>query len=175
MSCPAVKPAAVPPANSNLDATAKKAYMMANIHFNLITSKKPSTLSLTKKDAEIYEKFRKDFPELKVSVLIEDDLKGSKENQQKWLDFAKFCKEDLEMKDTEDMSLVRLNYSGLYSEDNVVFCVKAQYLAVEIARNKEGLNDELFEYVAKQRERALLQQRLKAAKSGNKGGCCSRC
>ena len=72
-----------------------------------------------------------------MAKIAEDDLK-SEANKTAWRNFAE------EHKHIEDYSLgalLRLDSSLDYSEENSIISVKVQFLAVEIARNREGHND----------------------------------
>ncbi|NXR88964.1 PBDC1 protein, partial [Hypocryptadius cinnamomeus] len=40
-------------------------------------------------------------------------------------------------------TLLRLDARGKYSEENTIFATRIQFLAIEIARNREGCNDEV--------------------------------
>ena len=42
-------------------------------------------------------------------------------------------------------TLLRLDCTGDYSEANTILVTRAQFVAIEIARNREGLNDGLNE------------------------------
>lgn len=48
---------------------------------------KASELRLTKLDNEIYEHFQKDFPEVDVSKVIDEDAMKSKEGKERWRKF----------------------------------------------------------------------------------------
>ena len=65
---------------------ATKAFHMAETHYKLITSIRPSLLKLTKHDDEIYKEFRRDFPDLDLKKLPEDDMKTA-EGKAKWRPF----------------------------------------------------------------------------------------
>lgn len=43
----------------------------------MISSVDPTALKLTKMDDEIYGEFRKDFPDLKMDIIKEDELKSA--------------------------------------------------------------------------------------------------
>ncbi|SPP77131.1 protein PBDC1 isoform X1 [Drosophila guanche] len=118
---------------------AAKALEHAEVHFNLLTSVNPSQLRLTPYDDQIYETFRQDFPDLKVGLLTDDVLKSAGEKL-KWREFAeKFNKMD----DYSYGTLMRADASKEFSPDNSIFVFRVQFLAIEIARNREGLNDEV--------------------------------
>ncbi|KAH8368454.1 hypothetical protein KR084_011848, partial [Drosophila pseudotakahashii] len=116
-----------------------KALEHAEVHFNLITSIHPSQLKLTPYDDQIYSTFRQDFPDLQVGRLTDDILKSATEKL-KWRQFAeKFNKMD----DYSYGTLMRADASKEFSPDNSIFVFRVQFLAIEIARNREGLNDEV--------------------------------
>ncbi|KAI8041755.1 protein PBDC1 [Drosophila gunungcola] len=118
---------------------ASKALEHAEVHFNLITSVHPSQVKLTPYDDQIYATFRQDFPDLEVGRLSDDILKSAVEKL-KWRQFAeKFNKMD----DYSYGTLMRADASKEFSPDNSIFVFRVQFLAIEIARNREGLNDEV--------------------------------
>ncbi|XP_030387220.1 protein PBDC1 [Scaptodrosophila lebanonensis] len=118
---------------------AAKALEHAEVHFNLLTSVHPSTLRLTPYDDQIYTTFRQDFPDLNVGFLSDEILKSATEKL-KWRQFAeKFNK----MEDYSYGTLMRADASKEFSPDNSIFVFRVQFLAIEIARNREGLNNEV--------------------------------
>jgi hypothetical protein len=93
-------------------------------------------------DDDIYEHFLKDFPEFedseKLKVLNEDEMK-SPQGKARW---RKFINEyEKKVDDFNFGTLIRTNSSNEYSEDNTIFAVRMQFYAIEIARNRKGLND----------------------------------
>ena len=59
---------------------------------------------------------------------------------QKW---RKFCDEFKDLEDYSFATLLRLDSSQDYSEENSIIATKVQFYAIELARNKEGHNDEI--------------------------------
>ncbi|KAH8322197.1 hypothetical protein KR059_007237, partial [Drosophila kikkawai] len=119
---------------------AAKALEHAEVHFNLLTSIHPSQLRLTPYDDQIYATFRQDFPDLKVGQLTDESLKSAAEKL-KWRQFAeKFNKMD----DYSYGTLMRADATKEFSPDNSIFVFRVQFLAIEIARNREGLNDAVY-------------------------------
>ena len=95
---------------------------------------------LSQNDDEIYEKFRKDFPDLNVANLEEmKDLKST-EMKAKW---REFCNEFKHVEDFSFATLIRLNSSQDYEKVNSVIVTKIQFYAIELARNREGHNDQI--------------------------------
>ena len=119
---------------------AMKAYHHAETYFNLVSSVDPAILKLTKTDNEIYDHFRSEFPDLKIDKIDTDEMKSA-EGKEKWRTFCETYKEKVE--DYNMGTLLRTDCTQDYSEDNSFLVVRIQFLAIEIARNREGLNSEL--------------------------------
>ena len=121
---------------------AMKAIEHAEVYFNLLCAVEPARLKLTGSqdmDDKIYEDFKKSFPNLNVGNLTEDDLKTEKAKAE-WREFSN------RYKDVEDFSLgclLRMDSTKDYSEHNTMLAIKIQFFAIEIARNREGSNDNL--------------------------------
>lgn len=117
---------------------AMKALEHAEVYFNILCSVDPKLLKLTPHDDNIYKTFREEFPDLKVDVLDEDGLK-SFEAKQKWRPFCEKFKDVVE--DYSFGTLLRLDHTGEYSEHNSILVTRIQFYAIELSRNREGLND----------------------------------
>ncbi|KAJ8873294.1 hypothetical protein PR048_026928 [Dryococelus australis] len=110
----------------------------AEVYFNILCSVDPKLLRLTPHDDSIYKDFREEFPDLQVDKLKEGDLKTA-EAKQKWRPFCERFQGVIE--DYNFGTLLRLNSSGEYSEDNTVLVTRIQFYAIELTRNREGIND----------------------------------
>ncbi|KAM0753188.1 DUF757 domain-containing protein [Meredithblackwellia eburnea MCA 4105] len=123
-------------------------FEQAEAYFNLITSIKPSTLSrLTKWDDEIIEAFTAAFPELvnddeKLRVLNEEEMK-SPEGKKRWREFM--MPFDGKVNDYNFGTLIRSNCEDDYTQENSIFGLRVQFYAIEILRNRRGLNDAVYE------------------------------
>ncbi|CAH1381498.1 unnamed protein product [Tenebrio molitor] len=117
---------------------AMKAFEHAEIYFNILCSVDPKYLKLTPLDDVIYTIFREEFPDLRVDVIHESELKSTKEKE-KWRPFCERFKECVE--DYSFGTLLRADASKEYSEDNSILVTRIQFYAIELARNKEGVND----------------------------------
>ena len=121
---------------------AMKAIEHAEVYFNLLCSVEPSRLKLSgsqELDDKIYKDFKESFPDLNIAKLTEDDIKNAKAK----VAWREFCNR---YKDVEDFSLgalLRMDSTKNYDEDNTMLAIKIQFFAIEIARNREGLNDSL--------------------------------
>ncbi|KAK6198613.1 uncharacterized protein RJT21DRAFT_49572 [Scheffersomyces amazonensis] len=120
---------------------AVKAVMQAETFWSLLEKIPGSKLKLTKHDDEIFEQFLQDFPEYKepsqVAIISEDDMK-SKEGKARW---RTFCEKFNEIEDYNFGTLLRTSAADEYSQEGTIFVVRIQFYAIEIARNRYGLND----------------------------------
>ncbi|XP_066995220.1 protein PBDC1 isoform X1 [Anabrus simplex] len=125
----------------NLEAMwAMKAYEHAEVYFNILCSVDPKLLRLSPHDDTIYKTFRETFPDLKIDILNEEDFK-SEEAKKKWRHFCEKFNGVIE--DYNFGTLLRLDHSGEYSASNSILVTRIQFYAIEVARNKEGLNSGL--------------------------------
>ncbi|KAL0269972.1 UNVERIFIED_CONTAM: hypothetical protein PYX00_007535 [Menopon gallinae] len=116
---------------------AEKAYQHAEVYFNLLCSVDPLLLRLTPADDEIYQLFRQEFPDMKVAVINEDEMK-SPAGKEKWRIFCEKFKDKVE--DYSFGTLLRIDCSEDYSPENSTLVTRIQFYAVESARNREGHN-----------------------------------
>lgn len=127
------------------EAWAMKAYDHAETYFNLLISVDTRALKLTPFDDQIYKTFREDFPDFRVDLISENELKDDTAKY-KWRTFIeKFDK----IEDFAFGTLLRLDSSKEFTDVNSIFVVRIQFLAIEIARNREGKNDQLRKIYAK--------------------------
>ena len=120
---------------------AMKAYEHAEVYFNILCCVDPTQIPrLSPCDDEIYNAFRKEFPDMKVDVL--DEMKDLKSDSMKkrW---REFCEAHKDVEDYSFATLIRLDSSGEYAEDNSVIVTKIQFYAIELARNREGHNSSI--------------------------------
>ena len=106
----------------------------------LLSSIDPKVLRLTKLDDQIYEEFKRCFSKLAIDILVEDDLK-SKESKEVWRGFCENYKETVQ--DYNLGTLIRLDSSKEYNAENSCVVPRVQFLAIELARNREGVNDSI--------------------------------
>lgn len=87
---------------------------------------------------------------MNVAHLDEAEMKspGGKEQWRKFIE--KFNK----LEDFGYGSLIRVNANEDFGPDNSMLVVRIQFLAIEIARNREGYNDKIYKKYAKAREEA---------------------
>ncbi|QBM88404.1 Polysaccharide biosynthesis [Metschnikowia aff. pulcherrima] len=120
---------------------AVQAVVQAETYWSLISKIKASSLKLTQHDDDIFEALLEDFPEFKdkakVAEISENEMK-SPEGKTKW---RNFCEKFKEIDDYNFGTLLRIRANDEYSQENTIFAVRIQFYAVEIARNRYGLND----------------------------------
>ncbi|GAA6008071.1 hypothetical protein JCM10207_007017 [Rhodosporidiobolus poonsookiae] len=121
----------------------------AETYFKLVTKIKPSTLPrLTKWDDEIMEAFEKAFPDYqsdeRLRVLSEDEMK-SPEGKKRWREFMMPFEKKID--EYNFGTLIRLNCEDDYTQQNSMFGYRLQFYAIEIARNRRGLNDKVWQLV----------------------------
>ncbi|XP_053437038.1 protein PBDC1 [Nycticebus coucang] len=122
-------------------AWAVRAMQHAEVYYKLISSVDPQFLKLTKVDDQIYSEFRKNFEKLRIDILDPEELK-SESAKEKWRPFC--LKFDGIVEDFNYGTLLRLDCSQGYTEENTIFAPRIQFFAIEIARNREGYNKAVF-------------------------------
>ncbi|KAF9577254.1 hypothetical protein BGW38_007659 [Lunasporangiospora selenospora] len=120
---------------------AVKAMHHAETYFSLLVAMDGSKLKLTKLDDEIYVDFMTTFGPLppRIDILDEEKDFKSAEMKEKWRGFIKRY-ENGRVTDYNFGSLLRIDASKDYTEDNTIFVTRMQFLTIEIARNRAGLN-----------------------------------
>lgn len=119
-----------------------KAFKHAEVYFNLLSSVDPKLLRLTPQDDVIYKEFRSKFPDLKVDLIKEDEIKSA-DGKEMWRPFCEQYKDSVE--DYSFGTLLRLDCTDEFSEKNTTLVPRIQFYAIEIARNREGFNDAVRE------------------------------
>ncbi|ORY57784.1 polysaccharide biosynthesis-domain-containing protein [Pseudomassariella vexata] len=129
---------------------AVKAVEHMETYWSLLEKIKGSSLRMTKLDDEIYEHLKTDFPELDVSKTIDEDEMKSKRGKERWRNFM--MQYEKKVKDFNFGTMLRADSKTEYTQEGTIFVPRMQFYAIEIARNKEGLNDWIFEEAQKEKE-----------------------
>ncbi|XP_065071661.1 protein PBDC1-like [Rhopilema esculentum] len=116
---------------------AVKTFKYAETHFKLISTFDPSKLRLTKYDDQIYRMFKRYFKNFKVDIVDIESLK-TETSKARWRPFCELFKGKVE--DYNFGTLLRMDCSKGYLEDNTELVTRIQFLAIELARNRRGLN-----------------------------------
>lgn len=106
--------------------------------FQILCSVDPKLLRLTPHDENIYKAFRENFPNMKVDKIDEDEFK-SPQQKEEWRSFCEQFKDVVE--DYSFGTLLRADCTEDYTEKNSILTSRIQFYAIELARNREGLND----------------------------------
>ncbi|SCZ91427.1 BZ3500_MvSof-1268-A1-R1_Chr1-2g01402 [Microbotryum saponariae] len=122
-------------------------FEQAETYMGLISTIKGSSLKrLTQHDDEIHDEFVKQFPELqsdaRLSKLSEHELKSA-EGKRRWREFMMPFEKKVD--DYNFGTLIRADVNEDYTESNSIFGYRTQFYAIEIARNRRGLNDPIWE------------------------------
>ncbi|CDW57378.1 Polysacc synt 4 domain containing protein [Trichuris trichiura] len=131
------------------------AYENADKHMDLISSCDCRFLHLSCCDEEIYSKFREAFPDMPLDMIDEEAMRSAP-MKERWRKFGELFKRKIP--DYNFGTLLRCNVEGEYDSPNTIlgkslviliyqFAIgeilivpKIQFLAIEIARNREGFN-----------------------------------
>ncbi|KAL7265994.1 hypothetical protein RUND412_011475 [Rhizina undulata] len=118
---------------------AVKAVMHAQTYWSILERRKGSDLRLTKFDDEIYNHLLEAFPDFDASKPLDEDAMKSKEGKEKWRAFM--MKYEKTVDDYNFGTLLRTDAKVEYEKDTTIFAPRMQFYAIEIARNRSGLND----------------------------------
>ncbi|KAJ9265585.1 hypothetical protein DTO195F2_1624 [Paecilomyces variotii] len=131
----------------NLDDIEKQFAVKAVEHlmtyWSILEKVRGSQLRLTKMDDEIYEHLKKEFPDFDPAATINEDDMKSKEGKEKWRNFMN--QYEKKVADFNFGTILRANPKFEYEQDTTIFVPRMQFYAVEIARNRAGLNDWVYE------------------------------
>jgi len=105
-------------------------------------------LRLTKLDDEIYTHLKTDFPEFDPAAKIDEDEMKSKTGKERWRKFLMTYEKKVD--DYNFGTMLRADAKGEYEEKETIFVPRMQFYAIEIARNRNGLNDWIFEKAQKE-------------------------
>ena len=125
---------------------AVKAVQHMMTYWSILEKMRGSKLRLTKIDDEILEHFQRDFPDFDPAATIDEDQMKSKTGKERWRNFVNtYEKGDNKIDDFNFGTMLRRNPKFEYGEQETMFAVRMQFYAIEIARNRAGLNDWIYE------------------------------
>lgn len=112
-------------------------------YWSILEKIKGSSLRLTKMDDDIYNHLKEAFPKFDPAATIdENDMKGTT-GKKLWRDFM--MKYEKKIDDYNFGTMVRINPNVEYEEKTTIFVPRMQFYAIEIARNRNGLNDWIYD------------------------------
>ena len=124
---------------------AVKAVQHMSTYWGILEKMPGSKLRLTRMDDEILEHLHKDFPDFDPAQPLDEDKMKIKEGKDQWRNFVNvYEKGDKKVEDFNFGTMLRLSPKTEYGEKETMFAVRMQFYAIEIARNKAGLNDWIF-------------------------------
>ncbi|KAJ3982950.1 DUF757-domain-containing protein [Lentinula detonsa] len=150
---------------------AVKAVEQAQTYWNLLAKVAPSELRLTKLDDEIFQHTMETFPELAKEphenlTKLDEDWMKSREGKERWRKFIMLYEKKI--KDHNFGSLIRMDARDEYAEKNTIFVTRIQFYAIEISRNRLGLNDKAHELAKEEAEKERLEKEQAEAKKKKK-------
>ncbi|KAK9770173.1 hypothetical protein SCAR479_13138 [Seiridium cardinale] len=128
---------------------AVKVVQHMEIYWSILEKVKGSTIRLTKLDDEIYEHLQTAFPEFDPAKAVDEDEMKSPEGKKRWREFM--MKYEKTVDDYNFGTMVRANPKTEYTQEGTIFVPRMQFYAIEIARNRNGINDWIWE--EKQKEK----------------------
>lgn len=122
---------------------AVKAVQQMTVYWGILGKIRGSELRLTRIDDEIHDHFKKDFPDFDPATPIDEDQMKSKDGKEKWRNFINQYEKKID--DFNFGTMLRKDPKTEYSEQGTIFALRMQFYAIEIARNRAGLNDWIYE------------------------------
>ncbi|KAI1184066.1 DUF757-domain-containing protein [Nemania serpens] len=122
---------------------AVKAVQHLETYWAILQKVKGSMLRLTKMDNDILEHLKTDFPEFDPAAPIDEGEMKSKTGKERWRKFIMAYEKKIE--DYNFGTMLRTSPKSEYDQDTTIFVPRMQFYAFEIARNRAGLNDWIYE------------------------------
>ncbi|KAH8744909.1 DUF757 domain-containing protein [Diaporthe sp. PMI_573] len=122
---------------------AVKAVQHLETYWAILEKVKGSTLRLTKIDDEIFDHLCKDFPDFDPAETIDESKLKSVAGKKRWRDFMMAYEKKVD--DYSFGTMLRSSPREEYTQHGTIFVPRMQFYAVEIARNRKGLNDWVYE------------------------------
>ncbi|KAK1830121.1 putative polysaccharide biosynthesis protein [Podospora conica] len=116
-------------------------------YWGILNKVKGSALRLTKFDDDIMEDLHKTFPDFDPAKPLDEDEMKSPEGKEKWRNFMMAYSKKVD--DYNFGTIVRTRADGEYTNEGTIFVPRMQFYAIEIARNRAGLNDWVYEQAQK--------------------------
>ncbi|KAK4032062.1 polysaccharide biosynthesis-domain-containing protein [Parachaetomium inaequale] len=121
-------------------------------YWSILERVKGSSLRLTRMDDDIYDHLKRDFPDFDPAATIDEDQMKSKAGKERWRNFMMVYEKTVD--DYNFGTMLRSSPKFEYGQDETIFVPRMQFYAIEIARNRMGLNDWIFEQAQKEKAKA---------------------
>jgi len=122
---------------------AVKAVQHMATYWAILEKMRGSSLRLTRMDDEILASFKETFPEFDPAATIDENTMKSKAGKEKWRNWMNQYEKTID--DYNFGTMLRNNPKAEYTEKETIFAMRMQFYAIEIARNRAGLNDWIYE------------------------------
>ncbi|KAI5458229.1 polysaccharide biosynthesis-domain-containing protein [Mariannaea sp. PMI_226] len=122
---------------------AVKAVQHLETYWGILERVRGSSLRLTKIDDDILTHLSLLFPEFDPASTINEDEMKSKSGKERWRKFMMAYEKTVD--DYNFGTMLRTSPKVEYEQDTTIFVPRMQFYAVEIARNRAGLNDWIYE------------------------------
>ncbi|CAJ2499625.1 Uu.00g024780.m01.CDS01 [Anthostomella pinea] len=122
---------------------AVKAVQHLETYWAILQKVKGSLLRLTRMDNDIYEHLKTEFPDFDPAATINENEMKSKAGKDRWRKFMMAYEKKVD--DYNYGTMLRTSPKAEYEQDTTIFVPRMQFYAVEIARNRAGLNDWIYE------------------------------
>jgi hypothetical protein len=120
------------------------------VYWSILEKLPGSKLHLTRLDDQVLEHLNKEFPDFDPAKPLDEDEMKSKNGKEKWRNFVNvYEKDETKIEDFNFGTMLRKDPKTEYGEDETIFAVRMQFYAIEIARNRAGLNDWIYEKAQK--------------------------
>jgi Polysaccharide biosynthesis len=125
---------------------AVKAVQHMMTYWSILEKMPGSKLRLTRMDDDILAHLHADFPEFDPAATIDEDEMKSPANKERWRKFMMvYEKGEKKVENFNFGTMLRRSPKTEYGEKETMFALRMQFYAVEIARNRAGLNDWIYE------------------------------
>ncbi|KAF5373438.1 hypothetical protein D9615_009493 [Tricholomella constricta] len=146
---------------------AVKAVEQAQTYWNLMEKVPPRELKLTKFDEEIFNHTIEFFPEFSENdnaklIKLDEEWMKSEDGKKRWRTFIQMYEK--KVKEHNFGCLIRTDARQEYEETNTIFVMRMQFYAIEIARNRLGLNDTAHEIAKAEAAKEAAKKEKEASK-----------
>ncbi|KAL7620165.1 hypothetical protein AAE478_009158 [Parahypoxylon ruwenzoriense] len=122
---------------------AVKAVQHLETYWAILERVRGSSLRLTKMDDDIFAHLKADFPEFDPAATINEEGMKSSSGKERWRKFMMAYEKNVD--DYNFGTMLRTSPKVEYEKDTTIFVPRMQFYAIEIARNRAGLNDWIYE------------------------------